>query len=98
MRTIGLCMAVLTADKEPAALDRLGNSHDQRRRRTHEDFAILPAPLPHAGRDGLGKRQGIDPEAVHFPVAGDQWNASARHGPPLFSGRSFWIACLAATA
>ena len=47
-------MAILAADEEPAAPDCLGNSNNQRRGRTHEDFAILPAPLRHTGRDGLG--------------------------------------------
>ena len=85
-----LGMAVLTADQNAASFHRLGDRQDQRRRRTDQHLAVAPACLSHAVRDGLGQRQGIGPETVHLPVAGDQWSSRTRHGisPIVLAGVS----------
>ncbi len=67
---LGLGVAILPAERDTAARERLAERRDQGRRRTHQQVAGVPLPRPLGDVARQGKTVGAQP--VHLPVAGDE--------------------------
>src|SRR5580704_14498500 len=67
---LGLGVAILAAEHDAAARERLADRRNQRRRRAHEQVAgvRLRRPLGDAARQG----ETVGAQPVHLPVAGDK--------------------------
>src|SRR5437588_187090 len=82
----GRGVAILAAERDTAAGERLADRRDQGRRRTHQQLAnvSLPRPLGDAARQG----ETVGAQAIHLPVAGNKWlSLSHFHSPRSRSER-----------
>src|SRR5262249_47349275 len=84
-RPLRLAVAILGAERDRAAAERLTNRREQRRRRTDQEFA--PMRLAGPGRDIARQRDTIGAQPVHLPVAGDKpLSLSHFHSPHAADG------------